>query len=39
MKEKVDTFKKVLSKAKDPALRKHLKEKIDKIENNKTVLK
>ena len=37
--ENVKKLKKVLSKATDPSLIKHLKDKIKKLENNKTVLK
>lgn len=36
---KVDRFKKVLGKATDPKLKKHLEEKIRLLEGNKTVLK
>ncbi len=39
MKEKLKGLKKVLKKATDPRLVKHLTEKIDVIENKKTVLK
>lgn len=35
----IDKLKKVMKNAKDEKLRKHLKEKIKKIEDNKHVLK
>lgn len=39
MKERIDRFKKVLSKAKDKNLIKHLEEKIKILEKDKTVKK